>query len=129
MLGTSTYMGGTLPGLIAGGVMGPLPERAQPMMNIAVNNSDRLVRLINDILDIEWMESGGVSMEKKVCEADTLTGQAVDVLRDMAESAAVILSVSHQQNRLWADPDRIIQTLTNLLSNALKFSPRVGRFG
>jgi signal transduction histidine kinase len=54
-------------GLIAGGVMGVLPDKAQHMADIAVSNADRLIRLINDILDIERVESGGVTMAKTAC--------------------------------------------------------------
>ena len=113
-------------GLIAGGVMGPLPEKAQNMAEIAVSNTDRLIRLINDILDIERMESGRVTMERTACDAAALMAQAAEVTGDMAEKAGVTLLLSPEPVRLWADPDWIIQTFTNLLSNAIKFSPRGG---
>jgi len=92
------------------------------MLEIAVGNTDRLVRLINDILDIERIESGKVSMVKQTCDAANLMLQAADAMRVMADKAGVTLSVSPLSARLWVDPDRIIQTLTNLLSNAIKFS-------
>jgi len=79
-------------------------------------NTDRLVRLINDILDIERIESGKVSMVKQTCDAN----QCPD--RCMADKAGVTLSVSPLSARLWVDPDRIIQTLTNLPATRLKFS-------
>jgi PAS domain S-box-containing protein len=110
-------------GLLAGGVLGALPERGQRMLDIAVQNTDRLVRLINDILDIERMESGQHSMEKVVCNAAELMTQAGDVMQAMADKADVSLQVTTYDAQLWADPDRIVQTLTNLLSNAIKFSP------
>ena len=94
------------------------------MLEIAVSNTDRLVRLINDILDLERMESGKMSMEKQTCNAADLMTQAVDSVRDLAEKAGVTLSVSPHSARIWVDPDRIIQALINLLSNAIKFSPR-----
>ena len=110
-------------GLIARGVMGPLPEKAQHMAEIAVSNTDRL---INDILDIERMESGKVTMARTACDAAALMAQAAEVTGDMAEEAGVTLSVSPASVQVWADPDRIIQTFTNLVSNAIKFSPRGG---
>lgn len=110
-------------GLLTSGLIGSLPEKGQRMLEIAVNNTDRLVRLINDILDIERMQSGKVTMQRQVCDAAALMTQATDEMRGMAEKAGVTLSVSPQTARLWADPDRIVQTLTNLLSNAIKFSP------
>ncbi len=111
-------------GVLAGGLLGVMPEKAQRMLDIAVNNTDRLVRLINDILDIERMESGKVTMEKKVCDAGDLMQQAGDSVQGVADRAGVKLSVSPLEVRLWVDPDRIIQTMTNLLGNAVKFSPQ-----
>ncbi|MEW5859096.1 MAG: PAS domain S-box protein [Cyanobacteriota bacterium] len=110
-------------GLLAGGLLTAKPEKAQRMLEIAVSNTDRLVRLINDILDIERIESGQVAMEHQICDAATLMLQASEVMRTMADKAGVTLSVSPTSAQLYADPDRIIQTLTNLLSNAIKFSP------
>ncbi|MBW4564533.1 MAG: response regulator [Mojavia pulchra JT2-VF2] len=110
-------------GLLANGVVRTQPQKSQRMLDIALNNTDRLVRLINDILDIERIESGKVTMTKQACDAASLMIQSADTMRDMAEKAGVTLSVSPVATRLWADPDRIIQVLTNLLSNAIKFSP------
>ena len=109
-------------GLLAGGMMGALPEKGRHMLDIAVSNTDRLVRLINDILDIERMESGKITMERKDCDAADLMAQATDLVLKMAEEAGVTLSTTGQTAQLYADPDRILQTLTNLLSNAIKFS-------
>ena len=110
-------------GLLASGVLGPLPEKGQRMLDIAVSNTDRLVRLINDILDIERIESGKVTVEKREADAAELMIQAEELMRGMAAQAGVTLAVSPVTAELWVDPDRIMQTLTNLLSNALKFSP------
>ena len=113
-------------GLLAGGMLGPLPEQGRHMLDIAVSNTDRLVRLLNDILDIERMESGTITLERRDCNAADLTTQATDVMQKMADEAGVTLSTTAQTAQLYADPDRILQTLTNLLSNAIKFSPRGG---
>ncbi|NEP12586.1 MAG: response regulator [Symploca sp. SIO2C1] len=109
--------------LLANGVLSTQPEQGQRMLNIAANNAERLVRLINDILDIERIESGKVTMTKQMCNVEQLISASVDVIRNMAQTAEVSLSVSPLSARLWVDPDRIIQVLTNLLSNAIKFSP------
>ena len=111
-------------GLLAGGALGGLSEKGQDMLDIAVSNTDRLVRLINDILDIERMESGKVTMEMVDCDAADLMTQATEVMQKMADDAGVTLSTTLLSARLRADPDGILQTLTNLLSNAIKFSPR-----
>ncbi|MBD3884654.1 PAS domain S-box protein [Phormidium tenue FACHB-886] len=109
--------------LLAEGVLQNQPEEAQQMLSIAANNTDRLVRLINDILDIERIESGKVVMTKQVCNAAELMNQSIEAIQDIAERSEISLSVSPLSVQLWADPDRIIQVLTNLLSNAIKFSP------
>ena len=110
-------------GLLAGGVLQTRPEQAQRMLQIAINNSDRLIRLINNILDIERIESGEVQMNKQICDVANLIHSAIEVIRDIAQKAGINLSVDSVSARIWADPDRIIQVLTNLLSNAIKFSP------
>jgi PAS domain S-box-containing protein len=109
--------------LLAAGVLQNQPEAAQQMLSIAANNTERLVRLINDILDIERIESGKIVMTKQACNAADLMHQSVEAIQDMAEKAGISLSVSPLSVQLWADPDRIVQVLTNLLSNAVKFSP------
>jgi signal transduction histidine kinase len=113
-------------GLLAGGVLGQVPERGQRMLDIAVNNTERLLRLINDILDLERMQSGRIQMERVDSDLTSLMTQSGDVMRAMAEGAGVEVEVQPLAAHLCADPDRIIQALTNLLSNAIKFSPRGG---
>lgn len=110
-------------GLLSKGSLNNQPAKSQRMMEIAFDNTNRLVRLINDILDIERINSGKVTMEKQHCNAAQLTIQAVDEMRAMAEKAEIKLALKPVEIQLWADPDRIVQTLTNLLSNAIKFSP------
>ncbi len=110
-------------GLLASGSLKEQPSKSQRMLEIAFDNTNRLVRLINDILDIERINSGKVTMRKQKCNAADLIQQAVDEMRAMAEKAEITLCSIPTSVEIWADPDRIIQTLTNLLSNAIKFSP------
>ena len=109
-------------GLLAGGVLRDRPEKGLRMLKIAVKNTDRLIRLINDILDIERIESGKVVMNCRSCDVADLITQSVEEVRTLTEKAHITLSVSSLSATVWADPDRIIQTLTNLISNAIKFS-------
>lgn len=109
-------------GMLASGLIKPDSEQGKRLLQIAVDSTDRLVRLINDILDIERIESGKVKMEKQTCNVADLIAQAINVMQPLADKAKVTLSVSSLSQQLWADPDRIVQTLTNLLSNAIKFS-------
>jgi len=110
-------------GLLATGIYDKKPEKAKRMVEIALIDSDRLVRLVNDILDLERLDSGKVTLVKEVCEAADLMQQAVDGVRAIADSAGIALCVAPVSAQVWVAPDTIIQTLTNLLSNAIKFSP------
>jgi CheY-like chemotaxis protein len=96
------------------------------MLEIAISNTDRLIRLINEILDIERMQSGRVSMQKTLTDAGELAAHAAELMRGMANRNGITIEVVATAVRLWADPDRILQVLTNLLSNAIKFSPSHG---
>ncbi|MBD1998830.1 PAS domain S-box protein [Leptolyngbya sp. FACHB-541] len=109
-------------GMLASGLLKADSQQGKRMLHIAVDSTDRLVRLINDILDIERIESGQVQMEKQCCNVDDLITEAVNVVQALADKGEVTLSVASLSIPLWADPDRIVQTLTNLLSNAIKFS-------
>jgi len=110
-------------GLLESGVLGPLPEKGQRMIEIAVENTDRLVRLINDILDIERIDSGKIDMQKEPCDGAELIKSAVESLESLAANAGIILRAETAPVAVSADRDRIHQTLTNLISNAVKFSP------
>jgi PAS domain S-box-containing protein len=110
-------------GLLASGWLDNQPEKSRRMLEIASTNTNRLVRLLNDILDMERIKFGKVPMDKTICQAADLMLQSVDGMRATAEKAGVTLSVLPLVADLWADCDRIIQTFTNLLSNAIKFSP------
>jgi PAS domain S-box-containing protein len=114
-------------GLIASGMLGEVPERGQRMLDIAITNSDRLVRLINDILDIEKLDSGGVKMNLQPSNTADLMTQAAETMRALANESGVSLAVTPAWAQLNVDPDRILQALTNLLSNAIKFSDWGGR--
>lgn len=110
-------------GLLASEVLEDEPETAKHMLAIAAIEAERLVRLVNDILDLERLESSKVTLDKQWCNAAILIQQAVEVLQPIAEENQIALAMSLLPVQIWADPDRIIQTLVNLLSNAIKFSP------
>ncbi|MFY9822273.1 MAG: PAS domain S-box protein [Thermoanaerobaculia bacterium] len=115
-------------GLLAGGVFGELPEKARVLLEIAAKNSERLGRLINDILDIEKIESGKMEFRFVPLELMPLLEQAVESNRGYATTYEVELRIvaALEGLRVWADADRLQQVVTNLLSNACKFSPRGG---
>ncbi|MEH2116135.1 response regulator [Nostoc sp.] len=109
-------------GMLASGLLPTDSEQGKRLLQIATDSSERLVRLINDILDIERIESGKAKMEPEICNVVDLIVQAVNVMQPLADKAGVKVSISALSGQVWADSDRIVQTLTNLLSNAIKFS-------
>jgi PAS domain S-box-containing protein len=113
-------------GLLAGGAVGQLDDEASRMIDIAASNTDRLVRLINDILDIERLESGRVELQLERHDAGDLLARAAEVMSAAADEAGVSLDLRPAPTGVWADGDTIQQALINLLSNAVKFSPRGG---
>jgi PAS domain S-box-containing protein len=113
-------------GLLAGGAVGELPDAGARMVEIAVENTDRLIRLINDILDIERIESGAVVLHQERCAVADIVAESLRVVMPVAKAAGVDIGLAKIEGDVFADADRIVQTLTNLLSNAVKFSPRGG---
>lgn len=115
-------------GLVLGGVAGQIPEQANTMIEIAYKNSERLVRLINDILDIEKIESGKMVFEMAPLELGPVIEQALETNQAYASQLGVDLQLITPvpEIRIVGDNDRILQVLANLLSNAAKFSPAGG---
>lgn len=109
-------------GLLKSGLLNQEVDRGKRMLDIAVANTDRLVRLINDILDLERLHCNQVTMVKQTCNVAELMIQATSEMQTIAEKAGVSLSVTPVDATLWGCPDRLIQTLINLLSNAIKYS-------
>jgi PAS domain S-box-containing protein len=119
-----TSISGSL-GLLAGQWAGELPKSAARLLAIAHTNSQRLVRLINDILDIEKLESSRVVFNLSRVDLLSLAEHAIEENRGFAESYGVHvrLDTTSANSDVNADPDRLAQVVTNLLSNAIKFSP------
>jgi signal transduction histidine kinase len=112
-------------GLLAGGAAGDLPEAARSLLDIAASNCERLVRLINDILDMEKIESGKMAFVPEPVALAPLVEQAVLSNRAYAHGFGVEIRIEEAvPGRVLADADRLHQVLTNLLSNAARHSPR-----
>ena len=109
--------------ILATGKLGNLSTKGQRMLQIADEQTERLVRLVNNVLDLQRIQSGNVRMNKKACNASELMIEAVQTMQAMAQEQGVKLLVEPANFVVWADHDYIVQTLTNLLSNAIKFSP------
>ncbi|MEG4632094.1 PAS domain S-box protein [Microcoleus sp. AR_TQ3_B6] len=109
-------------GLLAAGVLKDRPETAKQMLKIASSDTERLVRLVNDILDLERLESSQVILVKQWCDAAVLIRKSAEAVLSVAAENNINLSILPERAKIWADPDRIVQLLVNLLSNAIKFS-------
>ncbi|MCC3496301.1 MAG: PAS domain S-box protein [Microcoleus sp. PH2017_15_JOR_U_A] len=110
-------------GLLKTGIYDKKPEKSRRMIEIALLDTNRLVNLVNDILDLERLESGRAFLDKTLCKAADLMQQVVDALQAIANQHQISLIIIPTDAEVWAAADAILQTLTNLLSNALKFSP------
>ena len=111
-------------GLLSHGSLIEVNDKAANLLRIALANSDRLLRLINDILDLERMQSGRDRLVFKKVQLGQIVRQAIDCTAPVADAAGVQLIQDTTQVEIAADPDRLVQVLTNLISNAIKFSPR-----
>lgn len=113
-------------GLLVGHWSGKIPDSASRLLEIAHSNAQRLVRLINDILDIEKAEAGGTPLILARVDAVHLVEQAILANRAFAEQFGVHVQVDSDAGQIdiTTDPDRLTQIVTNLLSNAIKFSPQ-----
>ncbi|MFP5277636.1 MAG: PAS domain S-box protein [Acidobacteriota bacterium] len=110
-------------GLLSSGILGQLNEKGTNLLRIALSNSDRLVRLINDILDLERIQSGREPLTFRPVRIADVVRQAIDGMQPVADAAGVRLLHDAPQVEIQADSDRLLQVVTNLLSNAIKFSP------
>jgi PAS domain S-box-containing protein len=110
-------------GLVTGGSLDSRPKKLQQMLEIATANTDRLIRLVNDILELERIGSGKAELHCTLCSVDDLFRRAAGLQQAEAAKAQLRITVNAHGVNVWADPDRILQTLANLLSNAIKFSP------
>jgi PAS domain S-box-containing protein len=114
-------------GLLNGGVTGKLPAAAEKMLQLALNNTDRLTRLVNDILDFERMESGQITMETQISDTAQLMRESAESVHVIAQGEGVSVVLVPLAVPVRVDPSRIVQALINLLGNAIKFSPPGGR--
>ena len=111
--------------MLESGAIGHVSDPVRRLVSIALVNSRRLSRLINDILDIEKLQAGKMSFEQREFDAKQLVEEAIDANAAFAGTfnVKVRLDASATEELVLADRDRLMQVLINLLSNAVKFSP------
>jgi len=118
-----TSVKGTL-GLIKSGVSGNLSDDQQSMIDIAYNNSNRLILLINDILDIDKIEANKMDLHMKPIDAVSLVEDAVEANKGYGDKHGItfVITDMEKEAKVNGDKDRLIQVMSNLMSNAAKFS-------
>jgi len=110
-------------GLISSGSLDNLPEKRKLMVDMAIGNCDRLVRLVNDILDFDSVEKGRLPLNRHAVEAGDLLQRAAGAAKSAAGAARIDIHVDASPAKVLADEARVLQVLNELLTNAIKFSP------
>jgi PAS domain S-box-containing protein len=111
-------------GLMEGGLAGTLAPKAAQLVKVARTESDRLIRLINDILDIQKIEAGKLRLKYREVQAEKLVASTADAVCGIASETQVAIKCDlNGGGNIVCDEDRIFQVLTNLVSNAMKYSP------
>lgn len=109
-------------GLLAAGVAGPLPDEARRMVDTAVRNTDRLIRLVNDMLDVERLAAGSMPIKDETVDLADVVDSAIEALAPVAAEASVTFDVRAEPVAVSGDKDRLVQVVSNLVDNAMKFS-------
>ena len=104
---------------------GALDPDAQALVAVALNNADRLVRMVNDILDSAKIEAGKLNLQRRTLTVGELGAMAMENVRPIAAAARIRLAIDVQPGVrvVHVDVDRMVQAIVNLLSNAIKFAP------
>jgi PAS domain S-box-containing protein len=113
-------------GLLASGAVGALSDEVVEVVAIAERNAVRLMALINDILDLERLETGKIELQFAQVPVESVLRRAIESVGTFAQEHGITIEASEVSSTIWADADRIVQVLVNLLSNAVKFSPPGG---
>jgi len=103
-----------------------LDDDSRRLLSAAYRSANRLLELVNDLLDLERVGSGELSVETRDCDLATVIERAVETIRPIATDSGVSLAIGPTAERLPADPERLTQVLINLMANAVRFSSRGG---
>jgi PAS domain S-box-containing protein len=109
-------------GLVASGSLDKRPEKQRQMVEMAIGNCDRLIRLVNDILDFKEVGKGRLQLRREAVEPVILLRRAADVAHNLAADARIDFKIESSAPPVYADEARVLQVLNELVGNALKFS-------
>lgn len=109
--------------MLAAGANGDLSYEALQDVRSAQNNTSQLINLVNDLLDLEKLESGSLKMKLARVELNEVLAKAIDVVRFLARSRKIELKMEPTELLVFADSERLIQVAINMLANAIKFAP------
>ncbi len=109
--------------LILAGVKGEVNSNVQADITRAVTNLDKLMQLVNDLLDFQKLKAGRVDLERELFDARTLAHDTKELLAGFAEKKGVQIVVPDEELIVDGDRRMLLQVMTNLVSNAIKFSP------
>ncbi len=109
-------------GLLASGKFGELPSQGARLIEIALDNTERLVRLVNDILDLERIEAGRADLHPRVQQLGPILSASCDAVAGVAEQAGVTVTCQAPSVAVDVDADFVVRAFTNLAGNAVKFS-------
>jgi signal transduction histidine kinase len=112
-------------GLLASGAL-PSAEQGERMLDIAITNTDRLIRLVSDFLDLERMTAGRADLDLGATSTAALFEITVEAVRGAADKAGITITVAGPDVPVQVDADRIVQVMVNLVGNAIKFSDEGG---
>jgi signal transduction histidine kinase len=105
------------------GVFGDLPAKARDKAARAEKSVERLMGLIKDLVNLDRLEASELEMAPQQIRIDDVVSSSVDAIKELAEKAKVRIEIKSSPETVYADPDRLVQVIVNLVSNAMKFSP------
>ncbi|MBX9952928.1 MAG: HAMP domain-containing histidine kinase [Candidatus Obscuribacterales bacterium] len=108
---------------LASGIVGDIPDEAMPTLGSAERSINMLMNLITDLLDLETSESQGIKLQMEEFDIRNMLDEVADVVESMADRAGITIKIECSAETLYADRIRILRVITNLVTNAIKFSP------
>jgi signal transduction histidine kinase len=115
--------------LLCDGVPGPLNAKQERLVTVIGNSTDRLLRLVNQMLELSRLRAGVLPLAQETVDVARVVGRTVEELRPQAEEAGLTLTRERvgEQFLVLGDEDRLVQVVVNLVANAIRFTPRGGR--